>query len=58
MKVSELKQVLERHGIDHTSCIEKADLVRLVKQIDEPKSPLPAEEKTTRKYLKVTLLTN
>lgn len=42
MRVSELRQVLDRHGVDHSHCLEKSELVQMVKRIEE-KRP---EEKT------------
>jgi hypothetical protein len=44
MKVSELRQVLDRHNIDHSSCLEKSELVQMVKNI-EVKQHHPDSEK-------------
>jgi hypothetical protein len=31
MNVKELKQILQAHSIDYSSCVEKSDLVSLIK---------------------------
>lgn len=43
MKVSELRQVLDRQGIDHSHCLEKSELVQMVKKIEENR-----EDKTSK----------